>query len=60
MWQKWDFDDGFVLSKTLQMPYRQKRAGMPYGLSILVDPNIGYFTVLFPMQNNLLVFASTI
>ncbi|CAL8109591.1 unnamed protein product [Orchesella dallaii] len=40
LWQKWDYDDGFVLPKTLERPYRQKRAGMPYGLSILVDPNV--------------------
>ncbi|CAL8070923.1 unnamed protein product [Orchesella dallaii] len=40
-WQKWDYDDGFMLPKSIKKPYRQKRAGMPYGLSILEDPNIG-------------------
>jgi len=40
-WQEWDYIQGFVLPTGLHRPYRQKRAGMPYGLSVLVDPNVG-------------------
>lgn len=41
-WRAWDYDKvGFILSnKSLLRPFRQRRAGMPYGLSILVDPHI--------------------
>ncbi|CAL8109590.1 unnamed protein product [Orchesella dallaii] len=41
-WSTWDYDvDGFFLqNKSRPHPFRQKRAGMPYGLSILVDANL--------------------
>lgn len=40
-WRKWNYDDGFVLQKTSTRPWKQKRAGLPYGLSLLVDPDTG-------------------
>lgn len=40
-WKLWNYEDGFVLKPNLTKPWKQKRAGLPYGLSILVDPNTG-------------------
>ncbi|CAG7722532.1 unnamed protein product [Allacma fusca] len=40
LWDKWEYTKGFTLDPTLKRPYRQVRAGVPYGLSILVDPDI--------------------
>lgn len=42
LWQVWDYDkQGFQIKNKSQLrPYRQRRAGLPYGLSILVDSNI--------------------
>jgi len=31
-WEKWNYKDGMILPKRLTYPYRQKRAGMPYGV----------------------------
>lgn len=49
-WKLWEYDRvGFLLNNlTLPRPRRQYRAGMPDGLSILVDPNLRQcpFTVL--------------
>ncbi len=39
-WSTWNYEDGFVLSRDTEYPWRQKRSGLPYGLSMLLDPNI--------------------
>lgn len=40
-WQNWNSEDGFVLGGNITRPWKQRRAGLPYGLSVLVDPNVG-------------------
>lgn len=39
-WSTWNYEDGFVLGASTTRPWRQKRAGLPYGLSLLLDPNV--------------------
>lgn len=40
-WGKWDYGNGFDIKGKSSKLWRRKMSGMPYGLSVLVDPNIG-------------------
>lgn len=42
-WQQWEYGDHIHIDGHEPKPWRQKRSGMPYGLSILLDPNIGNY-----------------
>lgn len=45
-WEKWDYEKGFVIeNRSAARPWRQKRAGLPYGLSLLIDSNAGTFPI---------------
>ncbi|CAL8109589.1 unnamed protein product [Orchesella dallaii] len=39
-WRKWDFGEGYLLKPESKYPYRQRRAGMIDGLSLLIDSDI--------------------
>lgn len=40
-WMKWNFTKtGFKLDPTMNRPRRQTRAGIPSGLSVLLDPHL--------------------
>ena len=39
-WEQWDYSKGgFILEPHHERPWRQSRAGIPFGLSLLIDGN---------------------
>jgi len=40
-WKEWNYNDGMILPQNLIYPYRQMRAGMPYGVNY-IEPCIFY------------------
>lgn len=59
-WGLWNYEEHYVMhDQSLKKPWRQKRAGAAYGLSVLLDPNMDeYFCPVSDSEGLLYVLHS--